>query len=370
MLRVDVAELRRLGGPAGAAARVRSLVADGASVAARVGEILASVRAGGDDAVLEHTRRLDTGGREPAPLLVAADELDEAIKTLPLELVAGLQVAIANVARVAEAGVRADPRVELPQGQRITVREIPVAAAAVYVPGGRAPYPSTVVMGVVTARAAGVIDVSVCSPPGPDGQIHPAILGTCRLCGVERVYRMGGAQAIAALAYGTESIERVDKIVGPGNAFVTLAKHEVFGAVGIDQLAGPSEIVVIATDGADPELVAADLVSQLEHDPLAWAVCLTDDAALAEAIAAAFVDVAEDAARRAIIGMAAGRHAGVVRCGSLDEMVTLAAAFAPEHLSLQGRAAETLRGSVRNAGAVFVGSMSPVSIGDYVAGPN
>jgi histidinol dehydrogenase len=151
---------------------------------------------------------------------------------------------------------------------------------------------------------------------------------------------------------------------------VTLAKHEVFGAVGIDQLAGPSEIVVIATAGVDPAMVAADLVSQLEHDPLAWAVCLTDDAGLAESIAANFAEVAGDAARREIIGLAAGRHASVVLCATADEMRTLAAAFAPEHLSLQGAAAEALRDSVRNAGAVFVGSMSPVSIGDYVAGPN
>jgi histidinol dehydrogenase len=200
--------------------------------------------------------------------------------------------------------------------------------------------------------------------------VHPLVASAAHLLGVRELVVAGGAQAIAALAFGTESIERVDKIVGPGNAFVTLAKHEVFGVVGIDQLAGPSEIVVIATAGADPEMVAADLVSQLEHDPLAWAVCLTDDAGLADSIVTCFSDAANDAARREIIGMAAGKHAAVVVCASHTEMLTLAATFAPEHLSLQGNAAESLLGSVRNAGAVFVGAMSPVSIGDYVAGPN
>lgn len=246
----------------------------------------------------------------------------------------------------------------------------PLGRVGCYVPGGRAAYPSTVLMSVIPAQVAGVEHVVVVSPPTSSGGVHPLVAAAAYLLGVREVVIAGGAQAIAALAFGTESIERVDKIVGPGNVFVTLAKHEVFGAVGIDQLAGPSEIVVIATAGADPEMVAADLVSQLEHDPLAWAVCLTDDAALAELIAARFADVAGDAARHEIIGMAAGKHAAVVLCASPGDMTMLAAAFAPEHLSLQGGAAEALRNSVGSAGAVFVGSMSPVSIGDYVAGPN
>jgi len=210
----------------------------------------------------------------------------------------------------------------------------------------------------------------ITSPPATDGGVHPLVAAAAHLLGITEVIAAGGAQAIAALAYGTESIDRVDKVVGPGNAFVTLAKHEVFGAVGIDQLAGPSEIVVIASRDADAELIVADLVSQLEHDPLAWAVCLTDDGPLAAAIAANFSTVAGEAARSEIIATAAGTHAAVVQCGSLDECLTLAAEFAPEHLSLQGSAAEALHGRIRNAGAVFVGAMSPVSIGDYVAGPN
>src|ERR1700722_11377729 len=223
--RIEVAEIERLGGPAGVAKQLRELVPDGASVEQAVREIVADVRTRGDAAVLDYTGRFDTGGAEPRELLVAPDELDEAIKVLPLELVAGLQVTIANVAQVADAGVDRDASVALPQGQQVKLREIPVSAAAIYVRGGRAPSPSTVAMGVVTARAAGVLDVVVCAPPGLDGQIHAAILGACRLCGVERVYRMGGAQAVAALAYGTGSVERVDVVVGPGNQYVQEAKR-------------------------------------------------------------------------------------------------------------------------------------------------
>ena len=200
--------------------------------------------------------------------MVEPEELDAAIKGLPLELVAGLQVAIANVAEVAQAGVDESRTVKLPQGQSVTLREVPVGAAAVYVPGGRAPYPSTVVMGVVTARAAGVLDVVVCSPPGADGEIDRTILGTCRLCGVERVYRIGGAQAIAALAYGTETVGRVEVVVGPGNLYVQEAKRQLGATVGIDGFAGPSDLVTVLGAQAGErgvELAALDLLAQAEH---------------------------------------------------------------------------------------------------------
>ncbi|HUB75948.1 MAG TPA: histidinol dehydrogenase, partial [Solirubrobacteraceae bacterium] len=246
--RLDTARVEALGGPAGTAAHVRALVPAGESVADAVREILAGVRTGGDDAVREYTRRFDAratqdaGADAGAPALaVPADQLDQALTRLDRSLVAGLQVAIANVALVADAGVGADVAVDLPQGQRITVREVPVQSAAVYVPGGRAPYPSTAVMGVVTARAAGVIDLAVCAPPARDGRVDPLILGACRLCGVERVYSMGGAQAIAALAYGTETVRPVDVIVGPGNLYVQEAKRQLSALVGIDGFAGPSD---------------------------------------------------------------------------------------------------------------------------------
>ena len=220
--RLTLTDRDRDGTPAQAAERMRRLIGAGAEeVEETVATIVAHVHAQGDEAVEEYTRRFDTGGADPLPLRVSTEELDSALERMPLDVVAGLQVAIANVAQVAAASIGSDQtRVDLPQGHSVTLRELPVSAAAVYAPGGRAAYPSTVVMGVVTARAAGVVDVAVCTPPGLDGQAHPSILAACRLCGVQTVYRVGGAQAIAALAYGTETVERVDVVVGPGNLYV------------------------------------------------------------------------------------------------------------------------------------------------------
>ncbi len=329
-----------------------------------VREIVADVRARGDVAVGEWTQRIDGIGVADAQvgrerLTRAWDDLEQPVR---------------NALAAAADRIREFHLPQLETADRgfsgAWLRPVPLQRVGCYVPGGRAAYPSTVLMSVIPAQVAGVERIVIASPPGADGGVHPLVAAAAHLLGVIEVVAIGGAQAIAAMAYGTDSIDRVDKIVGPGNAFVTLAKHEVFGAVGIDQLAGPSEILVIASDGADAVLIAADLVSQLEHDPLAWAVCLTDDAGLATAVATHFRAAAEDAARSEIIGIAAGRHAAVVLCESLLDGIALAAGFAPEHLSLQGMAAEALRDDVRNAGAVFVGPMSPVSIGDYVAGPN
>jgi histidinol dehydrogenase len=365
--RLHAAQVLALGGPAAAATHLRSLVPGGGSVEPAVREIVEQVRARGDDAVNDYTRRFDTAGNDPRPLLLAPEELDEAIKLLPLELVAGLQVAIANVAEVAQAGVSEDVTVELPQGQRITLREVPVASAAVYVPGGRAPYPSTVVMGVVTARAAGVIDVAVCSPPGADGQIDAAIVGVCRLCGVERVYRMGGAQAIAALAYGTETVERVDVVVGPGNLYVQEAKRLLSATVGIDGFAGPSDLLVLlgAQAGSeDVELAALDMLAQGEHGEGSLVVAaspaanLTDDlAAMLETLVVEYPTVGDAAF-------------AIVQVADAREGVALANAFAPEHLQLIGPDVEALAPMVTSAGCLFVGPASATAFGDYVAGSN
>ncbi len=367
LLRLSRAELEQLGGPAAAAERIRSLVPAGDSVAAQVAEILAAVRERGDEAVREMTRRFDTGGAEPRPLLVSAEELDAAITEMPLDLVAGLQVAIANVAAVAEAGVGADSAVALPQGHEVRLREVPVASGAVYVPGGRAAYPSTVVMGVVTARAAGVIDVCVCAPPGPDGEIDRAILGTCRLTGVERVYRMGGAQAIAALAYGTETVGRVEVIVGPGNLYVQEAKHQLSALVGIDGFAGPSDLlVVLGAEAGEREtaLAALDMLAQAEHGAgsLVAAVSLSPDAC--ERLASA---LEREIAGRPTVGDAAF---AIAEAGSPREALALANAFAPEHLQLIGADVEALAAAVQSAGCVFVGADSATAFGDYVAGSN
>jgi histidinol dehydrogenase len=250
------------------------------------------------------------------------------------------------------------------------LRPLPLRRVGCYVPGGRAAYPSTVLMNVIPAQIAGVAEIALVSPPGAGGAVHPLVLASAHHLGVSEVHAVGGAQAIGALGYGTETIAGVDKITGPGNVFVTLAKRAVFGEVGIDGVAGPSEIVVIASADADPRLVAADLVSQLEHDPLAWAVCLTDSPVLAGAVGAAFSEEASSAARAGIIAAAAGRHGAVVVTESLDAAHRLADEFAAEHLSLQGEAAEALRDEPHTASAVFVGRRSPVSMGDYVAGPN
>ncbi|MBA3807812.1 MAG: histidinol dehydrogenase [Solirubrobacterales bacterium] len=356
-----------MGGPAAAAAEVRSLVAGGASVAEEVRVILEGVRTGGEQALIDYVRRFDTGGQEPRPMRVSAEELDEAITQLPLELVAGLQVAIANVASVAEAGVGGDRRVSLAQGQQITLREIPVSSAAVYVPGGRAPYPSTVVMGVVTARAAGVIEVAVCSPPGRDGQIDPAILGTCRLCGVERVYRMGGAHAIAALAHGTDTVDPVDVIVGPGNLYVQEAKHQLSASVGIDGFAGPSDLLV-ALGGEVGEhelkLAALDMLAQGEHGEGSLVVAVSSSGAVCDALAMLLERLVLE---RATVGEASF---AIIEMEDARSVVDFANAFAAEHLQLIGAELEALAHTIRSAGCLFVGSASATAFGDYLVGSN
>ena len=349
--------------PAGAQ-RLHELFGRAISATDAVREIIGDVRARGDAALRDWTERLDgvavqQSRVEHGSLQRAHEELEPGVR---------------NALVAAAQRVREFHEHQLDMANRghdsAYLRCEPLRRAGCYVPGGRAAYPSTVLMGVIPAQVAGVESIAVCSPPAGDAAVHPLVAAAAALLGVDEVHAVGGAQAIAALAYGTESIERADIVVGPGNAFVTLAKREVFGAVGIDQLAGPSEILVIASSGADARLVAADLVSQLEHDPLAWAVCLTDDSNLADAVAAAFADAAGAAARGDIISAAAGDHAAVVVCSGLEQALSLSAAFAPEHLSLQGAAAEAQRDRVRGAGAIFVGAFSPVSMGDYIAGPN
>ena len=337
-------------------------------------EIIERVRAEGDAAVLDYTRRFDAtdaadGDRSQIgqrQLLVAPERLDEAIKALPLDVVAGLQVTIANVAQVADAGVREDSAVQLPQGQRVVLREIPVGSAAIYVPGGRAPYPSTVAMGVVTARAAGVLDVAVCSPPGVDGEIDAAILGACRLCGVERVYRMGGAQAIAALAFGTDTVARVDVVVGPGNLYVQEAKRQLSATVGIDGFAGPSDLlVVLGSEVGEREIhfAALDMLAQGEHGEGSLVVAVSPGPGVSDALAAQLSSLQGELA-------VAGATFVLVDAFDARGAVELANAFAPEHLQLIGADAEALATRVHSAGCVFVGAASATAFGDYVAGSN
>jgi histidinol dehydrogenase len=328
---------------------------------AEVAQIIDDVRAGGDAAVIELTERFDRAELGPGQLRVDSNELETSVGVLEPSVLAGLRTAIANVRAVARAQVRDQPvTAELPEGHTVEVVERPVRRAAVYVPGGRAPYPSTVVMGAVTARVAGVEEVAVCAPPGPGGRAHPVILAACVLCEVTEVYRMGGAQAIAALAYGTESVPAVDVIVGPGNPYVQEAKRQVVGQVGIDGIAGPSELAVIASSGADPRLIAVDLMAQAEHgaDSPVW--CLSPDGSLLDAVAEAVERFAG----------APDGEAQLVETDDVHAALRLAEQIAPEHLQLMGDDAEALADRVRSAGCLFVGSAAGTAFGDYVAGSN
>ena len=346
------------------AARVRALVPPPESVADGVREILARVRAEGDAAVLDLTRRFDLGGDEPKPLRVGPAELDAAAAALRSDVRAGLDLGMANIAAVAGASLGDDAEILLPQGQRVLVRELPVQRAAVYVPGGRAPYPSTVLMGATTARVAGVEEVVVVSPPGRNGEIDPVVLGACALCGVDEVYRMGGAQAVGALAFGTASIPRVDVIIGPGNLWVQEAKVQCTAHVGIDGFAGPSDVLVVADAGVDATLVAFDLLAQAEHGPGSLAVLVSRDAETLEAIGARAVELAAERPQVDFAPLA------LVAAENTDAALALANAFAPEHLQLVGERAEARAGQVHNAGTLLVGPASGTAFTDYVAGSN
>jgi histidinol dehydrogenase len=326
--------------------------------------ILGDVLREGDAAVRRWTERLDQV--DVSTTRVPAEAMARAWEATGPDLRDAITAAAARIRAIHEQ--QRDTRLRGTVSAHL--RPLPLRRVGCYVPGGRAAYPSTVLMNVIPAQIAGVSEIALVSPPGPGGAVHPLVLASAHRLGVAEVHAVGGAQAIGALGYGTASIAQVDKITGPGNLFVSLAKRAVYGEVGIDGVAGPSEIVVIASAGADPRLVAADLVSQLEHDPLAWAVCFTDSPTLAGQVADAFGEEAAAAARSGIIAEAAGRHGAVVVTESLDAARRLADEFAAEHLSLQGEAAEALRDEPHTSSAVFVGRRSPVSMGDYVAGPN
>jgi histidinol dehydrogenase len=352
------------------AAELRELVPAPDSVADAVSEIIARVRASGDDALRYYTREFDTGGATPAALRVPEAELDTAAERLDDRVRAGLQLAIANVGKVAEARLPVDRTVEFDTasgaqgGHEVRLREVALDRAGIYVPGGRAPYPSTVVMCTVVAQVAGVREIAVCSPPGPGGDVDPAILGACRLAGASVVYRMGGAQAIAALAYGTETVSPVDVIVGPGNLYVQEAKRQVFGQVAIDGFNGPSDLVVIATgEGLDPVPVTLDLLAQAEHGPGSIVIAISDSGELLDALG----ERIESEGRAGFDSEAIVR---LVQVSDAAQALAVSEAFAPEHLQLMGEDAEALAADVRHAGCVLVGEGSGTAFSDYVAGSN
>jgi histidinol dehydrogenase len=342
-----------------AAASLRELIPPPDSVHETVAEIIAEVRAHGEEALLGYTRRFDTDGADPLPLRVADAALDVALDALDPRVRHGLDRAIENVEAVAVAwGAQRDRTVTL-NGSRIALRQAPVRRAAIYVPGGRAPYPSTVVMGVVPARLAGVAEILVVAPPREDGDLDPTVLAACRLAGASSVYRMGGAQAVAALAYGTESIPPVDVIVGPGNLYVQEAKRQLSGQVGIDGFAGPSDLLAIASGDADPATLALDLLAQAEHGPGTLVAAVTDSEPLIADLEGPLTESPETGAVAALI------HARDLRMA-----LALAESFGPEHLQLVGAAAESLASNVTRAGCLFVGAGAGTAFGDYIAGSN
>lgn len=364
-------DARALGLPAVVRELARPPAAVEPGIQAAVEEILGAVRARGDAALLELTARFD-GFRAAsvAALAIAWDEFDAAERALGPQVRSALVYAAERIERYHAAALPKSWRITDEHGSLLGQELRPLGRVGIYVPGGRAAYPSTVMMTAVPARVAGVAEIVLVTPPGRDGRVNETVLAAARIAGVTEGWRVGGAQAVAALAYGTATIRRVDKIVGPGNVYVALAKSRVFGEVGIDMVAGPSEVLVVADGGADPEWVAADLLAQAEHDPMARAVLVTDAPDLVSRVASSLTEQLGRLARRAIAGEALRANGALVLVGSLEEAVELANRLAPEHLELLVRVPQALLPRVRHAGAVFVGSQTPEVVGDYVAGPS
>ena len=339
-------------------------------VDAAVAAIVADVRARGDAALLEYTARFDrVSAPSVAALELSAAALDKALAELAPAEREALERAAARIRAFHERQLTSSWSLTEADGTRLGQRITPLQRVGLYVPGGRAAYPSSVLMNAIPARVAGVAEI-VMAVPAPDGVRNPLVLAAARLAGVARAFAIGGAQAIAALAYGTATIPAVDKIVGPGNAYVAAAKRRVFGAVGIDMIAGPSEILVIADTTARPDWVTMDLFAQAEHDESAQAILLTPDAALIEAVAASIARGLRTMPRREVIAASLARRGALVKVRDLAEACVLADRIAPEHLELAVADPEPLLARINNAGAIFLGHFSSEAVGDYCAGPN
>jgi histidinol dehydrogenase len=332
--------------------------------------IVEDVRRRGDAAVLEHTNRFDRlQAASVAALQIAPGDLQAALEALPLQTRAALEEAARRVQAFHERQRDAGFMVVEDDGTQVGQRVTPLDRVGVYVPGGRAAYPSSVLMNVLPARVAGVGEIVMVTPT-PDGVRNPLVLAAAALAGVTRAFAVGGAQAVAALAYGTETIPAVDKITGPGNAYVAAAKRRVFGVVGIDMIAGPSEILVICDGATDPDWIAMDLFSQAEHDERAQAILLTPDAAFIERVQASIAKLLPAMPRRAIIEQSLAGRGALIRTRSLEEACSVADRIAPEHLEISTEEPERWAGRIRHAGAIFLGRHSSEALGDYCAGPN
>lgn len=334
-----------------------------------VADILAGVREHGDAAVLEYTEKFDRVRLTADEMRVPAAEIAAARGACAEDVLAALSTAHQRITDFHRRQVPDDIDYVDASGVRLGGRWRPVAAAGLYVPGGTAAYPSSVLMNAVPAQVAGVARI-VMVVPAPDGKLNPLVLAAADMAGVSEIYRIGGAQAVGALAYGTETIAAIDKIVGPGNAYVAAAKQQVFGTVGIDTIAGPSEILVVADSASDPAWIAADLLSQAEHDRAAQSLLITDDPAFADGVMAAVESYLVNLPRAEIARASWDQHGAIILVPSLDGAVPLIDRIAPEHLELACTNAEDLADKVRNAGAIFIGAYTPEVIGDYVAGPN
>ena len=344
--------------------------AQDAAVESAARAIIADVRARGDDAVVEYTNRFDrVAVRSLAELDVPRAALETALRGLPDGQRAALAEAAARITRFHERQVAQSWRYREDDGTELGQRVTPLDRVGIYVPGGKAAYPSSVLMNALPARVAGVREIIMASPT-PDGVRNPLVLAAAALAGVDRVIAIGGAQAVAALAYGTPGVPRVDKIVGPGNAWVTAAKRQVFGEVGIDMIAGPSEILVICDGSTDADWIAMDLFSQAEHDELAQALLLSPDAAYLDAVEASIARQLPQMPRRAVIEASLSGRGALIQTRDLAEACALADRIAPEHLELSVRDPERWLPQLRHAGAVFIGPYSSEAVGDYCAGPN
>src|SRR5436853_700862 len=340
-----------------------------ADVEQAVRTIIADVAARGDAALIELTKKFDRVDLGSMSLRVTQAELDVATAACEPSALDALKLARERIETYHRRQLPKDDRFTDALGVELGHRWTAVEAVGLYVPGGTAAYPSTVLMNAVPAKVAGCPRV-VMVVPAPDGKLNPLVLAAAKLAGVDEIYRIGGAQAVAALAYGTASIAPVAKIVGPGNAYVAAAKRLVFGRVGIDMIAGPSEVLIIADRDANPDWIAADLLAQAEHDTAAQAILITDDAALADAVERAVEGQLKTLPRSSVAGASWRDFGGVILVGSLDDAVALTDAIPPEHLEIETHDPEPLAAKIHNAGAIFLGSHSPEAIGDYVAGSN
>ena len=335
-----------------------------------VAEIIEMVKKGGDEALFSYTEKFDHCKMDAAHIRVTREEIDEAYQKVDADFVEVMKKSAANIRAFHEKQLRNswfDPK---PDGTILGMKILPIAIAGVYVPGGKAAYPSSVLMNVLPAKVAGVERIIMTTPPGADGKVNPGTLVAAHIAGVDEIYKVGGAQAIAAMAFGTQSIPKVDKITGPGNIFVALAKKACFGYVSIDSIAGPSEILVIADETANPRYVAADLLSQAEHDELASAILITTSKTLADQVSVEVDRFVANLSRRKIIEKSLNNYGYILLVDSLDEAADTANEIASEHLEILTKDPFAMMTKIRNAGAIFLGEYSSEPLGDYFAGPN